>query len=591
MLGDDSSDADESAVAAAAESLLSLRGRVQHEEKDQPDASDPTAVGRRSRRRTGAGIVGGDDDEMTQKDAEDQLLAMATSGLAGEGSSDEGVGLMISSTDTERASTRHPLQDVEEAGISLATARMESNWRRQDYLDPPSLSDAEKWRFVPGILVTDAAPAAGVAVKQAFNESYDPVAGASAAALVEAAQDERSDDEDMGETEIKDPITLHLVICMAHARIWMNKHKPLLVVSDELEGKAATAAKVILFKNMTDDFQKVQSACLSVALNRPAFKLLIDYWKTDRGQNEFADSFDASWGDKFNARVQVCASTQGGAGVPNHNNGPEGHNAADKFFFKFERPSVLPHLVRMRDRITDKSWNDNVFGDGINREVWNGTFFLTVHKYLSRQVCPLDIVWKISFKEEFGQTTREVEGFMFPSVRTVTEVTNQPQYKADAPKSVKAVLARKGTASNGTDSWQKTFQHLLKSPEAAIRGEKTGGVPWNFKLLMDWMTSFRVLIEVKQQSEIDRIVGRWQRGACVEGNYTPAVVNTQNVAKYGIMRCKCAEYLLREFCLHVAAYNIKHKIMEYPLSYDPRSTSSRRGRPPKATSGGALRRE
>ena len=86
----------------------------------------------------------------------------------------------------------------------------------------------------------------------------------------------------MGETEIKDPITLHLVICMAHARIWMNKHKPLLVVADELEGKAATAAKVILFKNMTDDFQEVQSACLSVALNRPAFKLLIDYWRRMR---------------------------------------------------------------------------------------------------------------------------------------------------------------------------------------------------------------------------------------------------------------------------------------------------------------------
>jgi hypothetical protein len=64
MLEDDSSDADAAAVAAAAESLLSLRGRVQHEEKDQPDASDSTAVGRRSRRRTGAGIVGGDDDDM-----------------------------------------------------------------------------------------------------------------------------------------------------------------------------------------------------------------------------------------------------------------------------------------------------------------------------------------------------------------------------------------------------------------------------------------------------------------------------------------------------------------------------------------------
>ena len=152
MLEDDSSDADAAAVAPAAESLLSLRGRVQHEENDQPDASDPTAVGRRSRRRTGAGIVGGDDNEIAQKDAEDQLLAMATSGLAGEGSSDEGVGLMISSTDTERASTRHPLQDVEEARISLATARVESNWRRQDYLDPPSVSDAEKWMFVPGIL-------------------------------------------------------------------------------------------------------------------------------------------------------------------------------------------------------------------------------------------------------------------------------------------------------------------------------------------------------------------------------------------------------------------------------------------------------
>ena len=45
----------------------------------------------------------------------------------------------------------------------------------------------------------------------------------------------------------------------------------------------------------------------------------------------------------------------------------------------------------------------------------------------------------------------------------------------------------------------------------------------------------------------------------------------------------------QNFCLHIAAYNIKHGIMTYPVNFNPtRTGGGKRGRPAKAVRGQAL---
>jgi len=46
---------------------------------------------------------------------------------------------------------------------------------------------------------------------------------------------------------------------------------------------------------------------------------------------------------------------------------------------------------------------------------------------------------------------------------------------------------------------------------------------------------------------------------------------------------------ISEFCLHVAAYNIKHGIMAYPSNFNPtRTGGGKKGRPAEAVPGDAL---
>ena len=381
------------------------------------------------------------------------------------------------------------------------------SWSRWDPQPPPSLEDALKWNLQTSSLISDLAPQSATSTKEAFPD---------------------------------DAQELHEIKCQAHSRIWMNKE------SNKLVDRKVNAKKI---KN---DFQSLQSSCLSVSLNDIAFDRMIQYWKDEYKEELFATEFKKAWGfPNFNSRVHACRFSIGKAAIPNHNNGIEGHNGADKEFFSFERPAIVRHLIRMEGRIKDKSWIDREFGAYINCKAWNGVFWSEVHKYLSNEVKSLNIVWHVSVDEEHGNgSTNKVCGYIFPASSTILEVTNSSDWKVEnkgsnekkKEVSVRKVLSRKiGSCA----SWIDTYKHLLSSPQSAINGAKTGGVPWDFHLMMHWMNSFRLLILVEDDDEHERLIQRWEHGACSQGKASPAEVDRKKCRSEGVCRCRCAEYLLR----------------------------------------------
>ena len=242
---------------------------------------------------------------------------------------------------------------------------------------------------------------------------------------------------------------------------------------------------------------------------------------------------------------------QGKAAVPNHNNGVEGLNGADKEYFAFERPAIVRHLARMPARLEDRSWLDRNFGAHVNRKTWNGPFWSTVLQYLSKDICPLFLIWKMALDEEHGNNEhRRVQAFIMPSSETILAVTNTTDWRhandklsaADQAKSVKKIVNRK---IGGSASWLDTYKHLLTNPVDALNGAKTGGVPWDFSLTMHWMNSFRLLIVVDSDKEVDRLLTWWGNGACNQGTSTPAKMNVETARLKGVVRCRCGEYLLR----------------------------------------------
>ena len=511
-----------------------------------------------------------------------------------------------------------------------------SKWTRQDAQAPPSIEEARKWHFMPKVLLSDHAEASLSATQEVFGPYHvlsmvvsiiysDQSDAHKCHALSEILREEQNADlaicfgEDWQTQQgrlnvpsdwddiVEKLLALNVdgasfshpdgqvsrILCMGHARIWIKKHRSLLVTPEKeaAEPESKKAYKVQMFNKITTDFHQLQSSCLTVPLNTSAFDAMILYWKTEYKQDHFADLFAASWRDGFVSRAKSSSCAPGAAILPNHNNGPEGHNRADKEYFNFERAAILPHIIRMQDRVQDKSWNDDIFGCGLHREVWCGVFFHGVQEFLSLKVCPLDIYWKVGYQEEVCGQLQQEDGIIIPSRGTILAITNNVDYKAAGDKKkVKEILSRKTVSRTGdTESWIATFKHLLTNPEEAIKGSKTGGVPWDFHLLLHWMTSFRVLVYVKDEADIVRLTRRWQYGSYVQGKTSPAVIDMEKVREHGIVRCKCGTYMLREFCVHVAAYNIKHGIMKYPVNFDPAPTGkAKRGRPANALRGGAL---
>lgn len=234
------------------------------------------------------------------------------------------------------------------------------------------------------------------------------------------------------------------------------------------------------------------------------------------------------------------------AGVPNHNNGAEGLNGQDKVYMQFERPQVVKHCARMQERIRDRSYFDDSSGTYINSLTWNGPFWKGVHDYLALKVCPLDesLCWKWSkFKEDHGDDVHQVKARIFPSKDTVLQITNDMSLAATTAVSVREILKNK-TGGGLHLSYIETYKLLFTHPEDAINGKGTGDVPWNFKLCMQWMKGFRIMVEV-EGDEAERLLCRWEKGAISNGKSSPAVVDREVAKAKGVYRCKCAEYLLR----------------------------------------------
>ena len=103
---------------------------------------------------------------------------------------------------------------------------------------------------------------------------------------------------------------------------------------------------------------------------------------------------------------------QGKAAVPNHNNGVERLNRADNEYFASERPAIVLHIVRhlsrMPARLENRSWMDRNFGCHVNKKTWNVPFWSTVLQYLSKDICPLFLIWKMPLDEEHGNNDSEV---------------------------------------------------------------------------------------------------------------------------------------------------------------------------------------
>ena len=138
--------------------------------------------------------------------------------------------------------------------------------------------------------------------------------------------------------------------------------------------------------------------------------------------------------------------------------------------------------------------------------------FHEVQEFLSLTVCPLDIYWKVKYHEEVCGRLQQEDGIVIPSCATILAITNNADYRAEGDKKkVKEILSRKTVSRTGdTESWITTFKHLLTNPEDTIKDCKTGGVPWDFHLLLHWMTSFRVPVYVTDEADIKRLTRRWK---------------------------------------------------------------------------------
>ena len=148
-----------------------------------------------------------------------------------------------------------------------------SNWKRQDPIPPPTVQEANAWWPIPEHLSTDLAQGNKNSVQVAFFEDEDE-------------SEEREEREEGG---------CNWIPCMAHARIGINKQKPLF------KEKKYNPDKV------KADFQDLQSACLTVPLNDLLWDRMIVGWKEDYDEPLFADEFAKGWAPPvFTSRVKAC---------------------------------------------------------------------------------------------------------------------------------------------------------------------------------------------------------------------------------------------------------------------------------------------
>jgi len=103
------------------------------------------------------------------------------------------------------------------------------------------------------------------------------------------------DDDERKEREEREEGGCNWIPCMVHARIGINKQKPLF------KEKKYNSDKV------KADFQDLQSACLTVPLNDLLWDRMMVGWKEDYDEPLFADEFAKGWAPPFfTSRVKAC---------------------------------------------------------------------------------------------------------------------------------------------------------------------------------------------------------------------------------------------------------------------------------------------
>jgi len=121
---------------------------------------------------------------------------------------------------------------------------------------------------------------------------------------------------------------------------------------------------------------------------------------------------------------RAAAAPQELPSYPTNNNGPERHYRADKEYFNFERASILPHIIRIHERVQDKSWNNDIFGCDLHREIWCGVIFHEVQEFFSPTVSPVNIYWKVKYHEEVCGRVQQEDGIVIPSRATILAIMN-----------------------------------------------------------------------------------------------------------------------------------------------------------------------
>ena len=165
-----------------------------------------------------------------------------------------------------------------------------------------------------------------------------------------------------------------------------------------------------------------------------------------------------------------------------------------------------------------------------------------------------------------------VEVLVVPTSSTMQKAAQsapvEPGFKLSADW-IKGFLNAPCSKTTHTASWFAKFVEWMSRPAETQRQYK-----WTFDAAVEWGFSFNVLVPVKAEGAIHRLMHRLQRG--VVGRSSGQEVNGATVnwespllqpGGPGIVRCLCHQYMKREWCEHVCAWMLKNEILTLPRQY------------------------
>ena len=246
------------------------------------------------------------------------------------------------------------------------------------------------------------------------------------------------------------------------------------------------------------------------------------------------------------------------------------------------------HLVNVNKVVCERSQCDRALGDDIRQEVWCKSFFMEMHN--ERRFCfpsqgnficePLDCAQSFTLPivtgfhhrndESAGPTSgrdqtpngprfmsldevkyENVEVLVVPTLSTMQKAAQsapvEPGFKLSADW-IKGFLNAPCSKTTHTASWFVKFVEWMSRPAETQRQYK-----WTFDAAVEWGFAFNVLVPVKAEGAIHRLLHRLPRG--VDGRSTGQEVNGATVnwespllqpGGPGIVRCLCHQYMKRE---------------------------------------------